>query len=301
MFDLVIIGAGPAGLAASLYAARQKLNFVTISKDVGGLANLIPQLDTYLGFHYVSGYGLITKFQEHVKDYKVNIKAEEVKRISKKGRFFVVHTDKATYETKTIIIASGRKFKKLKIKGEKEFEGKGLSHCAACDGPLFKDKIVAVIGGGRSGLLSTLFMSKIAKKIYLIEIKPKLGGIEHWRNVVQSMKNVKIMTSAKTIEVLGNKFVTGIKVKQKNKIKLLKVGGVFVEVGYMPNVDFAGGLIKLNKRREIITDNQNRTSVPGIFVAGDVSDIWEKQVAVAVGEGTKALMAAYVYLRGEKP
>ncbi len=301
MLDLVIIGAGPSGIAASLYAARNRLNFVTLSKDVGGLTNIIPKIDTYLGMHYVSGFDLILKFQDHLKDYKVNLKTEAVKEVKKKGRMFIVKTDKNEYETKVIIIASGRKFKKLHIKGEKEFEGKGLSHCAACDGPLFKGKTVAIIGGGKSGLLATLFMSSIAKKIYLIEIKPHLGGIEHWREAVKKMKNVEIMTNTKTLEILGDKFVNGIKVQQDRKKHALHVEGVFVEIGYEPNTDFVKGFVKLNKRNEIIANKQNETNVKGIFATGDVTDIWEKQVVVAVGEGAKALLSAYVYLKGERP
>src|SRR3972149_7298152 len=159
MLDLVIIGLGPAGIAAALYAARQNLDFVAVSKDVGGMTNYIPDIETYLGYHYISGFELVTKFREHLKDFKVKTRLdEEVLSIERIRGGFLVVTDRGKYETKTVVVTAGRRFKHLDVPGEEEFINKGVSHCAVCDGPLFKGKTVAVIGGGRSGLLSTLFI-----------------------------------------------------------------------------------------------------------------------------------------------
>ncbi|MEM5802055.1 MAG: FAD-dependent oxidoreductase [Candidatus Aenigmatarchaeota archaeon] len=305
IYDLIIIGAGPAGISASIFAARQKLNFLLISKDFGGLANFIPDIETYIGYHYMSGYDLLKKFREHMKDYNIHMKLEEeVTDVVKEKNVFKIYTNKSIYYAKAIIVASGRGFKKLNVPGEKEFENKGLSYCAACDGPLFKDKIVAVIGGGKSGLLSTLFLLNIAKKIYLLEIRPEIGAPDISSDIVERVKNslkVEIFTSAETLEIYGGSTVKGIKFKQKGEIKDLPVEGVFVEIGYVPHTHFLKNLkVKLNQRNEIIIDKNNMTNVKGVFAAGDVTDIPEKQVIVACGEGAKALMSVVRYLSSLK-
>lgn len=297
MKDLIIIGAGPAGIAASLYAARQKLDFLVISKDSGGLANFIPEIETYLGYHYISGYKLLEKFQEHLKDFKIPMKLNEtVLWVDKIKNGFRVTTEKGKYEGRTILVASGRWFKRLNIPGEKEFENKGVSFCAACDGPLFKGKTVAVIGGGKSGLLSTLYMKDYVKKIYLIEKGNELGGTDVWKDVIRKADNVEIMLNTESLEIVGDRFVKGLKIRQGKKERMLKVDGIFVEIGYTPNTQFVKNLVKLNEREEIVIDKENRTSCEGIFAAGDCTDILEKQVIVAVGEGAKALMCANEYL-----
>jgi len=296
-YDLVIIGAGPAGMSAALYAARQRLSFAIISKDVGGMANYIPEIETYLGYHYLSGYDLLKRFEEHLEEYRVKInEGEEVREVKRVGDVFVVSTDKADYACRAIIVASGRGFKRLNVPGEAKYEGKGVSFCAACDGPLFRDKVVAVIGGGKSGLLSTLFLQNIVKKIYLLEAGPNLTGSPELVGAVRALKNVEIITGAKTIGLVGNKFANGVKISRDGKEDVLKVEGVFVEIGHTPNTEFVRNLVELNGRGEIIIDKNNMTSVPGIFAAGDVTDIKEKQVLVAAGEGAKALMAVVEWL-----
>ena len=299
MYDLIIIGAGPAGMSAALYAARQKLNFLLITKNIGGLANYIPSLKNYLGTHYVTGYDLVKNFQDHLKDFKVPIKEGiEVKRAQQIKGGFKVLADGQEFETKSLIIASGRKFKRLGVKGEDKFEGKGLSLCTACDGPLFKGKTIAIIGGGRTGLYSTLFMLSVAKKIYLIEKEKEIkeeGAIKEVARIVKSSKNVEIITGADTKEILGDKFVKGIKYLNK-KNHILNVEGVFVEIGYEPNTEFAKDLVELNNRGEVIIDKNNMSDIPGIFAAGDCTDLHEKQVVVSVGEGAKATLSVIMYL-----
>jgi len=186
------------------------------------------------------------------------------------------------------------------VKGEKEFFEKGVSECATCDGIMFKDKVVAVVGGGRSGILSTMFLIRIAKKIYLIEQNEELGGTEAWREIVRNAKNVEIMTSTKVLEILGNKFVNRIKILKNGKKEILPVEGVFVSIGYVPHTQFVKNLVKLNNRGEIMIDKENRTSCKGIFAAGDCTDISEKQVIVATGEGAKAMMEVVEYLAEQK-
>lgn len=303
MYDLIIIGGGPAGISASLYAVRQNLKFLLITKNLGGLANLVPSLKTYLGFYYITGFDLIERFKEHITQYKVPLKSEHVTLIKRKGKNFAVKTETHTYLTKAIIVATGRRFKKLGIPGEQEFTGKGVSDCTVCDGPLFKNKTVAVIGGGRSGLFGTLFLLKIAKKIYVIEKEEKLktkGGLKWAADVVKKSENVKIMTGTRAIEIHGNKFVNGIVVQQARKKRVLAVDGVFVEVGYEPNTEFIRNRVRTNGRGEIIIDPECRTSTPGIFAAGDVTHLEEKQVIVAAGEGAKAALSAVLYIEGER-
>ncbi len=302
MYDLIIIGAGPAGISAALYAARQKLNFLVLTEDIGGLANFVPSLKTYLGIHYISGYDLVSKFKEHLKDFKVPLKTgTDVKEIRKLKKGFLIKTNKGEYESKAVIISSGRRFKKLEIKGEKEFEGKGLSFCAACEGPMFRDKTVAIIGGGRSGLFSCLFMLSLAKKIYLVEKEDRIkesGGLREVTRIIKSNPKVEIVTGAYPKEIIGNRFVNSIKIVENNRDKILKVDGVFVEIGYEPNTNFLKNLVKLNDRKEIIIDKTNMSSMKGIFAAGDVTDIPEKQVIVSVGEGAKAVLSAILFLEG---
>lgn len=298
LYDVIIIGGGPAGMAAALYAARQRLKFLLLAESLGGMANYVPEVKTFLGYYYLSGYDLIEKFKEHIKKYNVPTIEEKVLAVKKRG-FFEATTQKKTYHTKTIIIATGRRFKQLNIPGEEKYLGKGVSLCTACDGPLFKDKEVAVIGGGRSGLFGTLFLLRIAKKIYLIEKDNHLktsGGLQHIADTLTQNKKVKILLNTQVTKIIGNKFVYSLVLQNK---KHLPIQGVFVEIGYIPNTNFFKHLIKTNNRGEIIVDEECRTSCQGIFAAGDVTQVKEKQVMVACGEGIKALLSALTYLEGK--
>lgn len=298
MYDLIIIGAGPAGITASVYAARKKLNFLVISKNLGGQTLLSTDVENFIGYHYITGAELIKKFEEHMKDYDIQLKLnEEVKSVKKIGENFEVVTDAGSYKSKLLIVASGKEPRRLKIPGERKFLGRGVTYCAVCDAPLFKNKDVAVIGGGNAALDATLQLIKIpARKIYLININPELGGDAIMRDKVERSKRVEILNNSKTLEILGDKIVTGIKVEKDGKISKLDVQGVFVEIGSIPSTDFIKHLVKLNEKGEVIIDKQNMTSIPGIFAAGDVTDIIEKQIIVAAGEGAKALLTASEYL-----
>jgi len=298
-YDLIIIGGGPAGMSASLYAARQNLKFLLIGEVIGGLANLVPTLKTYLGFSYLTGYDLISKFKKHLKQYNVQIKNEKVSKIKKDNSDFIVITNEKKYETKAVIVTTGRRFKHLNIPGEREFKGKGVSDCTACDGPFFKNKTVAVIGGGRTGLFATLYLLKLAKKIYLIEKEPQIkttGGLKQFSEVIQKNKKVEILLSTYPKQIRGEKFIKDLVLITKGKEKVLPIEGVFVEIGYIPNIDFLKGLVNLNDLGEIIIDSENRTNQEGIFAAGDVTNLREKQVIVSVGEGAKASLSCVTYL-----
>jgi len=307
VYDLVIVGSGPAGMTAAIFAARHGLNFKLITKDIGGMANLAPQVETYPGCPHLSGYSLMKEFQKQLEEYKVKIEeGEEVQQIIKKKNYFSIKTNRALYETLSVIIATGRRDKELGIKGEKKYFGKGLSYCAICDSPVFKGKTVAVIGGGRSGLLSTMFMLKMMPKIYIIEKESELGGpeltaeIAKYINIVKNAKNVEILTDTKVLEIIGNKFVKGIIVSQEGKKKEIPIDAVFIEIGYEPNSDFVKGFVKLNRRKEIIVDKNSQTSIAGIYAAGDVTDIIGKQIIIACGEGANALVQVSAYIEKAK-
>lgn len=299
MYELIIIGAGPAGMSAALYASRQNLNFLLIGEVLGGLANLVPTLKTYLGFSYLTGYQLIERFKKHLSEYKIPIKNEKVLEIKKSSSTFAIKTKNSKYETKAIIIASGRRFKHLNIPGEEKFKARGVSDCTACDGPLFKGKTVAVIGGGRTGVYATLYLLKLAKKIYLIEKEEKIkteGGLKRFADIIQSNKKVEILLNTYPAKIRGDKFVKDMLLKNNGKTKILPVDGIFVEIGYTPNTEFVRRMIKLNELGEIMIDAECKTNIEGIFAAGDVTNLREKQVAVSVGEGAKAALSCVTYL-----
>jgi alkyl hydroperoxide reductase subunit F len=300
MHDLVIIGAGPAGITASVYAARKKINFLVISKDVGGQAAWSGDIENYTGYQFITGPELAAKFEEHMRKYDIPLKVEEtVRDIHSAGQVITVTTDKTTYETRSLIIASGKRTRELNVPGEKEFKNRGLTYCATCDGPLFANKDVAVIGGGNSALDAVLQLRRIAKRIYLINITDTLSGDAVMREQVESNSSVTVLNSAQVTGILGDKFVNGIKVFRQGKEETLAVQGVFVEIGLLPNSEFAKAIAK-NQLQEIIINCRNETNVPGIFAAGDVTDVPEKQIIIAAGEGSKACLSAFRYLLQHK-
>lgn len=296
MYDLIIIGAGPAGITASVYAARKRMDFLVISKDIGGQAAWSGDIENYTGYQFITGPELASKFEEHMRKYKISVKENEaVREIKKTGNTVSVLTDKATYEARSVIIASGKKTKELNVPGEKEFKNRGLTYCATCDGPLFSGKDVAVIGGGNSALDAALQLIKIAKHVYLINIGRDLTGDSIMQDKVKESGIVTILNNTEVIAIIGEKMVSGIKINKEGKEETLPVQGVFVEIGLMPNVEFAGMLEK-NSLGEIKVNDRNETNVPGIFAAGDATSIAEKQIIIAAGEGSKAALSAFRYL-----
>jgi len=300
MFDLIIIGAGPAGITASIYAARKKMNFLVITKDIGGQAAWSGDIENYIGYQFITGPELVGKFEEHMRKYGIELKEnEEVLELKRKENGFGVKTDKGAYEAKIAVIASGKRSRELGVPGEVEFKNRGLTYCATCDGPLFAEKDVAVIGGGNSALDATLQLIQIAKHIYLINITSALTGDAVMREKVRESKKVSILNSTQVTAVLGDKMVSGIKIKREDKEETLPVEGVFVEIGLIPNSEFVKDLEK-NQLGEIRVNCRSETSIPGIFAAGDVTDVPEKQIIVAAGEGAKAALSAFRYLAQHK-
>ena len=292
MLDLIIIGAGPAGITAAVYAARKKMNFIVISKDVGGQTAWSGDIENYTGYQFVTGPDLASKFKEHMKRYSIPLKeGEEILELKKRDDIVYVRTNKAGYEAKTAIIASGKRSRELGVPGEKEFKNKGLTYCATCDGPLFSGKDVAVIGGGNSALDATLQLVNIAKHVHIINITDSLTGDPIMQEKVKNSDKVTILNNSQVRAVLGDKMVTGVKIEKET----IPVQGIFVEIGLVPNSSFAEGIEK-NKQGEIKVDSYNRTNVPGVFAAGDVTDVPEKQIIIAAGEGAKATLGVFKYL-----
>ena len=300
MYDLIIFGAGPAGMTAAIYAARRKINFIILSSNVGGQMTLSSEVKNYPGYSVLTGTDLTAKFQEHVSEYGVEIKQEEILNLEKRDSTCFVKTSIGKYESKAVIIATGKKSRKLDVPGEENFAGKGVSYCATCDAPLFKDKVVAVIGGGNSGLEAALFLSKYANKIYLLETSSGLKGEKYLRDPVLNDNKISVILNSNVKEIYGEKVVKGLKYLEKDKEKSIDLDGIFVEVGLITEADFTN--VKKNKWGEIIikrrtnTHDENLTSVPGIFAAGDCTDIPAKQIVAAAGEGCKAALASFDYI-----
>lgn len=297
MKELIIIGAGPAGITAAVYAARKRLDFMVISRDIGGQAAWSGDIENYTGYQFIAGPELAMKFKEHLDKYTFDLKeGVGVTKVKKDGAGFKVITDKAgEFSAMTVIIASGKRSRLLNVPGEAKYKNKGLTFCATCDGPVFSGKDVAIIGGGNSGLDATLQMMKISPKVYLINNADSLTGDPIMQEKVEAAPNVEIINNASVKEVQGEQFVNAVMIEQKGKTRKLAVQGIFVEIGLVPNsnlIDF----IKKNDKGEIPINCAAQTSVPGLFAAGDVTDVPAKQIITAAGDGAKALLSAFKYL-----
>lgn len=296
VYELIIIGAGPAGITAAVYAARKKMDFIVITKDIGGQTAWSGEIENYTGYQFISGPELAARFEEHMRKFNIELKEnEEVLHVKSDGEIIFVKTDKREYQSRTLIIASGKRTRELGVPGEKEFKNKGLTYCATCDGPLFAEKDVCVIGGGNSALDAVLQLMKIARHVYVVNIAQQFTGDPVMIDRVSNSEKITVMHNSIVTKVLGDKFVSGLKIKQDEKERLLPVQGIFVEIGLIPNSDFINCVNK-NNFKEIIVNCRNETNTPGIFAAGDVTDVPEKQIIIAAGEGSKALLSAFRYL-----
>lgn len=304
-YDLVIVGGGPAGVTAGIYAARQKLNTLLITKSFGGqVARKAVAIENYPGFEGISGMELIQKFEKHLRKQKIDIERDSVTKIKKTGKIFLVLTkSKNQFQTRAVIIASGADPRPLEVPGEKKFIGRGVSYCSICDGPLFSNKIVAVIGGGNAGFETAIFLSKFAKKIYILEYASKVGADETNQERVKKTRKTEVITSAVLKQIRGKEFVDSIVCQNRKtkKLNTLKVEGVFVEIGSQPATSFVKGLVDFNEKDEIkINPKDNQTKTSGLFAAGDVTDLKEKQIVIAAGEGAKTALSIYNYLKNLK-
>jgi thioredoxin-disulfide reductase len=302
MYDLIIIGAGPAGIAAGVYAARQRLKILIISKDVGGqVAKKAVDIENYPGFEKISGPDLVDLYQKQIKFNNLEVILDEVIEITKTSAAFLVKVKSGKqYEAISVIITSGAESKKINVLGEEEFEGKGVSYCSLCDGPIFKNKIVAVVGGGNNGFESALFLSNYVPKVYILEYNDKTNADQENTDLVSKHKNIEIITNAKIVRIEGKSFVNKIVYEDliSGKEIALDVSGVFIEIGYSPATSFLNGLVELNEKNEIIFDAKTlATKTPGLFSAGDCNVSKYKQIVMASGQGAIAALSAYEYIK----
>ncbi|MFA5319985.1 MAG: FAD-dependent oxidoreductase [Candidatus Omnitrophota bacterium] len=294
--DLLIIGGGPAGVTAAIYAARKGLDFLMISRDIGGQAAWSAKIENYTGCQVVSGADLTTQFEEHLKKFNIRLRQPEAAlSLAREGGKFVVRGEKDTYRALAVIAATGKRSRELGVPGEKEFLNRGLTYCAVCDGPLFAAKDVAVIGGGNSALDAALQMSRVASKVYVVDHSREFSADKILQDRLRDPGNVEVLNNTYVRVIHGGRFVEGIRVSRGGKETDIPVQGVFVEIGLVPNSDFAV-IAGRNEKREIRVNCANETDVPGLFAAGDVTDVPEKQIIIAAGEGAKAALSAAKYL-----
>ena len=305
-YDTLIIGAGVAGLAAAMYAGRLNLKTIVLGATssselpIGGVITLTDTVENYPGFKSVTGQELAEKLEEHAKDYDIEIKEEKAVDIKREEKMncFLVRTEKTKYHTKTIIFATGAKWRELSMKGSGEFKSKGVHYCALCDGALYKDKILAVVGGSDSAAKEAILLAQNAKKVYIIYRGEKIRSEPINAKLIEKNRKIEIITNTNITEILGDKMVNKVTLdKEYNGSKNLEVNGVFGAIGHIPLSDSAVKLgVKINKKKEIMIDRESKTNVKGVFAAGDVVDSGFKQAITGVAEGVVAAHSAYTYI-----
>ncbi len=301
MYDLIIVGGGPAGITAGIYAARKKIKTLLITKDFIGQAGKAFWIENYPGFERISGIGLMGKFKNHLKKFEIEIKETEVRKIRKtKGKFIVQTGGKSSFISRTVILATGRDPRPLEVPGEKELIGRGVSYCPTCDMPFFRNKIVAVIGGGNAGFNAAVEAARYGNEVYILEFSPKVMADEIIQERAKKTKKVKIILNAKVKKFLGKNDVQGLIYEDRifKKEKTLNVQGIFIMIGEIPATDYVKGLVDFNEKDEIkISPRDNQTKTKGLFACGDVTNFLGGQIIIAAGEGAKAALSAYNYLK----
>ncbi|MFH1233689.1 MAG: thioredoxin-disulfide reductase [Patescibacteria group bacterium] len=299
MYDTIIIGSGGAGMTAGIYAVRRKMKTLIIGQQVGGQIIWASTIENYPGFKSIGSFELIQKMEDQVKSLGVEIKTEEVKEIIKKKDVFLIITDKGEYQARTVIMAMGLSPRWLNIPGEKELTGKGVSYCANCDGPLFRNKVVAVVGGGNAALDAAEILSKIARQVFLIHRNDHFRGFEALIAKVQQRDNIEIIFNSQIKEIIGQNKLEKIKIinSKTANIKEINIDGMFIEIGRQAYTEIVAGLVKLDDNKKIIIDLDCQTSQLGIFAAGDVTQTSFNQIVIACGQGAIAALSAYRYLQ----
>lgn len=298
-YDLIIVGAGPAGLNAALYAKRKGMNVGIVGRKVGGQVIDTTSVENYLGFEFKTGSDLILEFNKHVATLNVPIlrDADVVSVTKNEEGFYLKLSTGETLKTMTVILATGSKPRHLGVKGEDDFLGKGVAYCAICDGPLFEGLDVVVAGGGNSAIEAAIDLAKIVNSVTVVH-RSTLRADQIVIDKLHTFKNVTVLLETDILEVRGQGLMSGIEIKDKKtgSTRFLEANGLFVEIGYLPNSEFIKDTVTLNSRGEIIVNALNETSVPGIFAAGDVTDVPYKQIIISAGEGAKAALTANDYL-----
>ena len=296
IYDLLIVGGGPAGISAAIYSARKKIKCGIFTGKYGGQISESSSIENYLGFQKESGVGISEKFSKQLDLYKndISIKEDEfVTTIKKENDIFTLVTSKETYFAKNVILATGRVHKKLNIPGEEEFASKGVAYCATCDAPIFTDEHVAIVGGGNSAMDAVLQLIEYAEKIYLIDAADTLIADSIQVKKIEASDKVVILNNTILEEIKGDGFVSSIVYTKNEKREEMNVAGVFIEIGSITDTSIILDTIAVNEIGDIIIDDMCMTNIEGMFAAGDVSSIFAKQAIIAAGEGAKASIAVY--------
>lgn len=299
--DVLVIGGGPAGVAASIYAARKGLSVMLVADRIGGQVKDTVDIENMISVPKTTGSQLAGNLLQHLKDYPIAVRDNlSVKNLNKQNDIFeATLTTNEKITSKTVIVASGAKWRELGVKGEREFLGKGVAYCPHCDGPFFKDKPVAVIGGGNSGVEAALDLAGIAEKVTVLEFADQLKADKVLVELAYKKHNIHILTGVATQEIVGQDNKVNALIYQNRadqSVHQLPIAGVFVQIGLVPNSDFLGQLVKKTQFGEIIVDSHCKTDLPGLFACGDVSTVPYKQIVIAMGEGAKAGLSAFEYL-----
>ncbi len=299
-FDVLIIGGGPAGAAAAIYSARKGIKTGIVSERFGGQVMDTMAIENFISVKETDGPKLVMALEEHVKSYDVDImNLQRAKAIRRNDMIEVDLDSGATLKSKSVIIATGARWRELGVPGEKEYRGKGVAYCPHCDGPLFKGKNVAVIGGGNSGVEAAIDLAGIVGHVTLLQFDDKLIADAVLQEKLNSLSNVTVHVNAQTMEIVGDgEKMTGLNYKDRvsGDTVHLDLAAAFVQIGLLPNTDFVKGTIDLSQFNEILVDDHGATSMPGVFAAGDVTTVPYKQIIIAMGEGSKAALGAFDYL-----
>ncbi len=300
MYDTIIIGGACAGLSAGLYTARRALKTLVLTKDIGGQVAITTVIENYPGTGDITGPELANKMKEQAVKAGVEIQFAEVTSVEKQNDGnFKVKTTNGEFDSATVILAFGLEQRKLGVPGEKELTGRGVAYCATCDGPLYRNKIVAVVGGGNSAFDAADYLAQLASKVYLLNRSENFRAEATLLEAVKNNSKIEILLNTEIQEVVGEKKVEKVKlINNKTQEKSeLELNGVFIETGWQTKTEFLKDLVNLNEKGSVVVDNQGQTSTPGIFAAGDVTDTPFKQAVISAGEGAKAGLSAAKYLQ----
>ena len=299
-YDLIILGGGPAAMSAAVYAARKMMNLAIITKDFGGQVRETSEIENWLGFQSINAKDLADSFEEHVKSFDIAVSLgpaiTEVKK--EEDTFRVLTDDDKIFSSQTLILATGKRHRPLNVPGEKELVGRGVAYCATCDAPFFKGKKVVVAGGGNSAFTTAVDLLKVEAEVVLVNFIKGWQADEALQKRVKQIGKASLLDYHQVVRIEGKDRVTGVVVKNRenDKEKKLDANGVFVEIGLLPNNESVKDLVELNEQGEVIVDCSCKTSVQGLFGAGDVTTVPHKQIVIAAGEGAKAALSAYNYL-----
>lgn len=299
LYDVLIIGGGPAAMTAAVYCMRKGVKTGFITKDIGGQVGETSGIENYLGFKYIEGNELVNKFSEQVKQFEIALKEGAVATKIINGDDKRVELDNGEkYYAKAIIIATGNRWKKLNVPGEDRLIGKGVAYCTICDAPFFSGKKVVVVGGGNSGVEGAIDVAKVAKDVTVVQFLENLTADKILIDKLHEYANVKVLYNHEVKEILGEGRVSGVAVldRKTKQERQLEAEGIFIQIGLSPNSDVVRGVVEINERGEISVDCACRTSAEGIFAAGDVTSVPYKQIIIAAGEGAKAALSACDYV-----